>query len=210
MTKTKFTTPAGRLTWPKLQTPDCYRKEGQKPKDDDKYHFSTGIVLDPEDEKVAAFLAEVRPYMDDLGAAEAAIPKKKPMMKDPLYSINPELDQEGNETGMIELKFRVLAWGIKNGKRWDREVPLLDHNNKPLEDGGQELGNGTIAQISFEPRAYNSGGGVGVSMQLRAARVLAPKYYAPKDDPGNDFDDNEISAEEFESIQEVHGANGDF
>lgn len=205
---TKITTPAGRLVWPKIQVADCYREEGQMPSESDKYYYSTKLVLDPDDEKVAVFLQKLEQIAQGLADEESNKGKKKAPHKDPLYSCKPETDQDGNETGMMVLSVRALARGTKDGKAWERKVPILDHNNETFESEGKTLGNGTIAKVSIEPRSYRSGGIVGVTLQLRAVKVLAPKFF----DVGaeSDFDDDEVTAEEFEKIQENYGTSGDF
>jgi hypothetical protein len=207
---TKLTTPAGRLVWPKLQVAECYREDGQAPTPQDKYHYSTKMVLDPEDEEVATFIKDLENMANELVAEEQAKGKKKAPVKDPLFSMKPDTDQDGNETGMTIFSFRTLAGGVKDGKPWTRKVPLLDHENDVFDAGDESLGNGTFAKVSIEPRAYKSGGAIGVTLQLRAVKILAAKFFKARGGPESDFEDDVVTAEEFETIQENHGTGGDF
>ena len=207
----KFATPICRFTWPKLQVPDCYREPGQEPNPDtDKYYYSTKVVLNPEDEEVALFLRKLDEGAREMADARAiaTVTKGKAKFVEGLYSKNEEVDDQGNETGNIILSFRAMSHGVKNGRAWERAIHLVDHENKPFDAGDKTLGSGTMGKVSFELRAYTSSGKIGVSLQLRAAKIVAPVFYAAP--TSNDFADDEVSAEDFAKIQETHGDGGDF
>lgn len=138
---------------------------------DDAGVFKTDIILDQETgsaieqrfEKMrAAKLAETQKQLKGKKAKEADLP------------IQPEYDDDGNETGNYVLRVKMKASGIskKSGKAWSRQLPLFDaygNSTKVRVGGGSEI----IA--AFEPAAWaNPKGECSVTCRLEAVQVINP------------------------------------
>ena len=205
MTSLKLTTPAGRCEWPKLTKPDCY-----KPKHDgtDVYKYSVKMVFDPTDNRWAKFLEDLDMLAQEAWNSFMTTQKKKRKAPEPLYGLHDQLDDEGNETGMKTLTF--YAWGrwTKDGVEKTRKLPMFDKNNQAFEPEG-ELGSGTVLKVSFGFKGYVSGSNAGVSLPLRAVKIISPEYFGGGG--GNDFADDETTEEDFEVAGQSMGSDdGDY
>jgi hypothetical protein len=105
-------------------------------------------------------------------AKQYAIAKKgkKAKIEDlPLFA---QLDEEGNETGMYELKVKMTASGIskKTNKPWSRKLPLFDGAGKPTNAA---VGGGSEVIVSISPKGWtNAKGECSVTCYLEAVQVL--------------------------------------
>ena len=151
----------GIAVFPRLNEPDT--------KFDAAGVYSTRLRMTAD---AAAPLLSRLEKMQEAAVAEAQAEKKGKRVKQQDLPIEPELDEDGNETGNFILKAKMKASGVskKTGKPWSRKFPLFDSNGQPTN---VNVGGGSEIVIAFEPSAYNSASiGVGVTLRLEAAQVI--------------------------------------
>ena len=136
---------------------------------DDAGVFKTDLILDQETgapievrfEKMrAAQMAETQKKLKGKKAKEADLP------------IQPEYDDEGNETGNYVLRVKMKASGIskKTGKAWSRKLPLFDAAGNP---SSARIGGGSEIIAAFEPSAWaNPKGECSVTCRLEAVQII--------------------------------------
>ncbi len=162
----KITTPFGTAVYPRVNKPDTkFKEEGE---------YSCAILLDAEDpfvEKLEAKLKEHR----DVHVKAIALETKKPVPKVKLatvgHPIQPELDDEGNETGKVKIKATLKAGGVRksDGTPWSQKPAVFDSAGKPTT---VNVGGGSVLRMSCEIHPwYVASQGVGVKLDLRAVQI---------------------------------------
>lgn len=156
-----LTTIRGTAQYPWLNIPDTkFKAEG---------HYKMTLEVDAE---TAAPLIEKFEAMRDIEVANfVALKKGKAKAKPQDLPISAQTDEEGNETGMYELKLKMVASGItKAGKAWSRKLPLFDGTGKPTN---AQVGGGSEVNASFEAAGWtNAMGECSVTCRLEAVQVL--------------------------------------
>lgn len=137
MDKKNYVSPEGTLVFPHLDASDTRFDP------DGKYH--TYLKLDPNDNAVKEFVAEVKKVCPENGR----VPIKEDKLKD------------GTKTGMILVKFASAY----KPKVFD------DALREWTADEGTSIGSGTKALISYRPNVYKAFGG-GVNLYLQAVKVI--------------------------------------
>lgn len=151
----------GTAIYPHLNTPDT------KFKDEGEYHTKLRIDADTAEKLTRAFRpiqdAEVEKVQRD------KLKGKKPKVAD--LPIKAEEDEDDNETGEFVIRVKMKASGEKNGKTWNRKVPIFDSQGKP---SNAKIGGGSVLQVAFEPAAYYSAKDkeVGVTCYLEAVQIV--------------------------------------
>jgi hypothetical protein len=151
----------GTAKHPWLNTPDTkFKPEG---------HYKMTLEVDAE---TAAPIVEKFERMRDIEVTNYNAAKKgKAKAKPQDLPIAAQTDDEGNETGMYELKVKMIASGVtKAGKAWARKLPLFDGQGKPTN---AQVGGGSEVNVSFEPAGWtNAKGECSVTCRLEAVQVL--------------------------------------
>ena len=119
-----------------------------------------------------------QPLIDKLEAirqealAESKKTKKKPP-KEGNLPWSPVYDDEGNETGEIEFKFKTKASiTTKEGKTINKVIKCVDAKKQPLDESISIYG-GSVLKVAFQPIAYDVAAvGVGLSLRMVAVQVL--------------------------------------
>jgi hypothetical protein len=168
-----LTSPVGTAVFPYLNEPDT--------KFDARGTYTT---------KLKAVLEESQPLIDRLNAehaksvaaAKAENPKKAKKIKDGPLPYEMETDEEGNETGNVLLKFKLIAQGTRADKTTFTQKPaLFDAKGKPLPQG-KKVGGGSRIKVAFEINPYFTDiAGAGISLRLRAVQVLELKEWGNRD-----------------------------
>ena len=146
MTKKKrerFVSPKGIAVWPRLNDPDTkFKPEGEYSVD---LAFAEGDV---EGQKLVRFLEKRR---DELHAEWASENPKKAKRCEIADVFKEELDEEGNETGRILIKFKMKASGTskRTGKPFTMRPDLFDAKGKKLTVLPQ-VGGGSELKVSYE------------------------------------------------------------
>lgn len=166
----------GRAVFPKLNEPDTkFNPEGV---------YTTKLIMTPEEAE--PLLAQLERMQDD-AVKKAQAKKKGKRVKTQDLPIQPEYDEEGNETGNFELKTKMKASGVsqKTGKPWTRKLPLFDAQGNPTN---VRVGGGSEIIVAMEPSAYDSASiGVGVTLRLEAVQVISLASGGGRDASGFGF-----------------------
>ncbi len=166
----KITTPRGTAKFPWLNNPNTkFAADG----------VYTVNLLVPEDE--AQSLME---QLDEMAeetyqkAVEELKEKKKVAEIKKIQKVEPysrETDEDGNETGNIEFKFKMPAkvTSKKTGKTITLAPKLFDAKGKPVKNTVIIYG-GSIIKVNFSPSLYfmPATKQCGVSLRLNAVQVL--------------------------------------
>ena len=170
-------TPVGTAKWIDVVTPKVFGGAAPTPEAPGRYQVS--LMLDPERDEVAQFLAEFREkanaaFEDKIEAGE--IPPNAKKYEDGFLPVADDTDRDGNVTGMIVVKAGLSAGGKRrDGSAWTRKVVLKDLQGKTLElADGEEPSYGTKLRMSLEPFIYNVQGTSmwRVSGRLRAVQIV--------------------------------------
>lgn len=103
--------------------------------------------------------------------------KAKPKMKNSLSTkagYEPHYDKDGNETGLVEFRFKLKAKvQTRDGSLYDQKPIVVDAKRNPM-DSNNLIGNGSIVKVAFEPVPYvmASTKQVGVSLRLKGVQVI--------------------------------------
>ena len=103
--------------------------------------------------------------------------KAKPKMKNSLSTkagYEPHYDKDGNETGLVEFRFKLKAKvQTRDGSLYDQKPIVVDAKRNPM-DSNNLIGNGSIVKVAFEPIPYvmASTKQVGVSLRLKGVQVI--------------------------------------
>jgi hypothetical protein len=169
-------TPAFIALWPKLNEPDTkFNADGE---------YTVRAKMDPSDPAVAAFIAKIEELVaQSFQQAKDQNPKFSKVMK-AVSPIKPELDDNGDETGMVTINLKKAAkvTSKKDGKTYTFRVMLYDAQLNPLPKG-VKIGGGSTLRASFEPFLYFNAKDkeAGVSCRLEAVQVLDLKTWGGKD-----------------------------
>lgn len=168
----QFTTPPGILKWPRLIVPDTHF--------DKRGIYSVGLIL--SEEEAAPLIEKLKP-LHELAVEEGrekydALPpakrKKHPFNVHDFYT--PVYDEDENETGEVEFKFKTYASGVskRTGKKWTKKVALFDAKGKPITSKTIRIGGGSVGRVAFEvSRFWNAASLVaGLSLRLNAVKIL--------------------------------------
>ena len=168
--RVRITSPAGSAKFPKLTVPDTkFNPEGD---------YSVSLVF--EQGEADDFLAQLDKFADeafekakgDLETNGKKAQAKKVVRAEP-YKM--ELDQEGEETGNIEVKFKMKAKvKMRDGRVLEFSPKLFDAKGQPIKPEDIEIWGGSTLKVNFTPSQYYmaSSKNAGISLQLNAVQVL--------------------------------------
>lgn len=182
--RVRITTPKGIAKFPRLSSPDTkFNPDGE---------YRVILLLDPEKDKE---------FLDELDAmADAAVQKaqeenkryRKLIQRQEPYKM--ELDQDGEETGLVEVKFKMRARvKSKDGKEYNFAPALFDAQGKPIDPTKINIGGGSIIRVNFTPNPYFVAATktAGISLQLNAVQVLELVQYNGGDAASFGFEQEE-------------------
>lgn len=173
----QFVTPKGVAKFPALNAPDTlHDKDGI---------FKVGLLLPPDEAQVLIDL--LKPHLDE---AVAWAKRENPRVAKSIVAHSPwadEVDREGNETGLIEFKFKAKAKGKrKDGTTFDRRIPLFDAVRTPIT---KNVGGGSVIKVSAAAVAYFAAATkqAGITLRLNAVQVLELREFGARDAAGFGF-----------------------
>lgn len=159
--------PKASCQWAKLVTPDTkFVADGE---------FSITLLLDPSNPEHEEFMADVDGLAQQYADEEILKDKKKKNWK--LASkFSPQLDAEGDETGMMLCRFKQKAkiTSSRTGKTYvTKKIPTIDAKRAALSTSVL-VGNGSEVKVKFETRGYGSAKDkeFGVTLDLKAVQVI--------------------------------------
>lgn len=178
-------TPAGSSLWTKLDEPNY--------KFNPKGTYEAGIVLDPSDDAVARFIAQME-KLRDAGLAEAkenlSPAKANKIESRPVY--HQEEDAEGEETGNIIIKTKAYSVDYDGNPQ---KVPVFSSKGIEQENFTTLIGNGSTLKLQVWASVYHmpNGNSVGVSYKLKKVQIIELKEYSSdagfSDESGSGFAD---------------------
>lgn len=210
--RVRLTSPIGVAKFPYLTTPDTkFKAEGE---------YSVNLILDPEE--CADFLADLDALADEAveKAKQDLIEKKKKAYAKAVVRANPyrpELDQDGNETGMIEVRFKSKAsFQRKDGTVVNIRPRLFDAKGAQVDPSKVTIYSGSVLRVNFTPNPYYVASlkSAGVSLLLNAVQILELVEYGggsaedfgfeveegfdftEKEDSSFEDDDNDVTEDE--------------
>ena len=159
-----ITTPKGLAQWVKVFTADTkYNAEGV---------FSMKLRIGEADAENLCM------QLDSLtDAIYAKSLKENPKLKTKLTKRTPYeqvLDDEGNETGVVEFTLKTKAViTAKDGATFANKVAVFDAKAKPITEE-IKIGNDSVMKASFEPISYmmQSTKEASVSLRLKSVQVI--------------------------------------
>ena len=197
------TTPKGYALWPYLTKPDDRPIKG-KPQ---KAAFKVNLAYAKDD----LDWLKLKELLDGLveEAYEKAVeenPKKKKLIVRQ-FPYSDELDEEGEETGRVIVKFKQSAQiKKKNGEVINVTIPLFDAKGTPMKAGTQVY-SGSIVKVAFTTRPYlvDSTNCAGVSLDLNAVQVLKLVSSTTRDASAYGFGQEEGYEADEEEDTDNHG-----
>ena len=184
----KITSPVGiAAPWAKLTEPDSYLN-GPKV-------FTVGLILDPEDEGVSDYIAELDKQSQDAfdnaiagmhNELETAKGKKIADLKQSIESLRlhkpyqPEYDDAGETTGRYVVKYKKKAEGVygpkhkKAGESWTATCTIFDGGKRPVDPSAGTIQGGSVLRVQCEVAPFSMPATqiAGISLRIFAVQVL--------------------------------------
>jgi hypothetical protein len=212
MIKTKsvrLTSPKGTAVYPWINEPDR--------RFDSNGVYSVTLRLNASDKDTADFISKVKKVASDHYQAVVKDTGKKSIKKADL-PIKMVADEEGNETGEVDIKFKLKSQGGSGDKTWKQRPAIFDSLGKPM---AEKIGGGSILKIGTEISPfYSPTVGVGVTLRLKAVQVLelreyssggsAESWFSKEDGFVSENKPEEPSEEQTEDSEAEETANADF
>jgi len=161
-----FTTPKGKALW-------CGNIEPQK-KFNEKGDLMTNLVLDPNEPEVKEFIKTLEDLRDtafeettnNLGLVKGKQVKKRDVAQ-------PDIDQNGNETGMIVIKMKLKDVDEKKELGRQYQIDTFDAKKNKLENPPR-VGNGSTIRCAGYANPYYmaSTKEVGISLIWQKLQII--------------------------------------
>ena len=176
-------TPRGTAIYPKLNKPDTkFAAEGV---------YETKLKFSPDAEdavigKKSATWAEVKAQIDEnqekflaqkkaeLAKGDGKAKNKAKTIESVEWGVEPDVDDEGDETGLIVVKAKMKASGTsKDGSTWTRAPKLFDAKGKPMSADKAIWGGSVLKAAGKVVPYYNAKDNVvGSTFYLEGVQVL--------------------------------------
>jgi len=223
MERTQIVSPKGIAVYPRLSKPDTkFNPNGE---------YSIRLKLDTGEETVQAFIAKIEEatgeackWAEELlneKAASAKTPQKKGEAKKKLETlgpakspIKPVLDEEGNETRFVEVRFKANAqFTGKDGEIIKARPALKGPKRETLDADKVLVGGGSVVRVAALMYPYYSekDNVAGISFRLQATQVIELHHGSGGGDFGFDEEDGELDIADGASAADTAAAtDGDF
>lgn len=198
-------TPVGIAKFPWITAPDVeHNKDGV---------FHTNLLLNPDEKSTKELVKTIDSVIEAhvTSLKEAKVFKKSTKIN---YPYKEDEDKEGNETGLLAIKFKRNQTITKQtGEIVKVKVPIVDKNGKVVKNPPPIYGGSKIAiraDLVPYPREGDKPGsiGVGVSLRIVAVQLIEPAEY--ERDYGFEQHDDGYEAESnpFDGVQGEDGTDG--
>jgi len=156
----KLTTPKGTAIYPWLNEPNR--------KFDQIGVYSVNLRMNGED--AAEFISAITKVRDEYHDEQTKEMKKKLKKADlPVMEV---VDDQGEETGEVDLKIKLKAGYEYDGKTITQRPTLIDAKQQPMANDIL-IGSGTTLRCGVEVAPwYVPTMGIGVSLRLRVAQII--------------------------------------
>ena len=157
----KLTTPKGTAIYPYLNEPNR--------KFDQIGVYSVNLRMNGED--AAEFISTITKVRDEYHNEQTKEMKKKTLKKADL-PVKEVVDDQGEETGEVDLKIKLKAGYEYDGKTITQRPTLIDAKQQPMANDIL-IGSGTTLRCGVEVAPwYVPTMGIGVSLRLRVAQII--------------------------------------
>lgn len=169
-----LTTPLGVARYPKLTKPDT--------KFDADGVYTVDLILSEEGAKpLCKVLDEAAAEFKRTAKADPKLSKKKNLdrfLENMRMPYDPEVNDEGGETGNLIFKFKAKAQGkMKDGTTFQRRLILSDSMGVPFKKP-PEIGGGSKMRVAYQLNPYFTDGlGAGISLRLVGAQIVKLNSY---------------------------------
>ena len=131
--------------------------------------YKVGVRVDRNDPEAANFIAVLEHCREENHKAQTAEHKKKIKLAD--LPITEETDDDGNETGMVVINFKMKAKKkSQGGSMTDQRPAIFDAAGQPIS--ANVWGGSEIKAAAFVNSWYVPATGAGISLNLRAVQVF--------------------------------------
>lgn len=160
------TTPAGIAAWPRLTEPDrAFNPDGV---------YSVNLRLESDAAQSMITMID-RAHAEKVKETTEELRKKgnaKAKVKESEKPYRLVVDEDGNETGEVEFKFKLKALAGSKDRQWSQKPRLFDSKGKPL-GASVKIGSGSTIKVGYELFPYYAPSiGAGVSLRVLAAQVI--------------------------------------
>lgn len=168
------TTPVGTAKFPNLVSPDPHEKFGGD--------YKVFLLLNPEDEEHAAFLAQLE-ELDESMYKEMLKVKGKKALKREHYPVKEDTNADDEETGLMSVTCKSKASFERNGKTIPRKLRFYDAQGTEIKDpalafGGEVPYNSDIA-LRLMVTPYEQGGKFGITLRIADVQVVNKATFGP-------------------------------
>lgn len=171
-TRIRLTTPKGIAKFPHLNTPDTHFDPNGR------YHVT--LLFDPQNADARDLLAALDQLANAASeeARQDLVSKGKKAFVGQIKLNAPhryEIGQDGSETGMVEVKFKMKARiKTRDGREVELEPRMFDGIGNPVGRSQCTVGGGSILRVNFTPRSYYMAASrtAGVAFQLNAVQIV--------------------------------------
>lgn len=191
--------PRGKALWCKVATPDR--------KFNTKGEYSTDLILNPDDVNVDKFLVDLQAMLDEAAEqqrAELKPPKNKTLKVRELTK--PQYDEDGNETGMVIMNFKMKD--VDEREAGDNKILVFDTNGKELKTIPL-VGNDSIIKVQayIKPYYMASDNSMGLSKYWKGLQIIKLNEFSGasgfgKEDGDYEADD-EVDNSKFSPVEEA-------
>jgi hypothetical protein len=166
----QFVTPAGTASFPYITKADFKFNAGGV--------FKVRLLLDPDEDGTKKLIAKIESALDE---AYDDFTTEQPKLKKLKYAkespVSPDLDDDGEETGKIAIKFsqkRLIEYKDRQSgeqKSFEATVPVYDAKGGKVT---KAVYGGSVIKVCFEivPYCMASTKKIGVSLRLIAVQVI--------------------------------------
>jgi len=156
-----FATPEGTFRYPHLLKPDTKFNEEV---------FKVDLILDPENDQHAKFIAAFQ-ALDDEGYAAALVSEKKKKLNRRTV-LKAELNEDGEETGRVFIHAKAQARGVnrKTGEAFTRTIPIFDVDLQATVP--DSIWGGTVGSLNVKAKYTPSPVGWGTTLYLNGVQII--------------------------------------
>jgi hypothetical protein len=172
--KVRYITPKGVAEWPRLNSPDFGNAEFPTP--DGVYKVDLRMSMADAQPMIDKLQPQLDAWVEKVKDERKKDPKNKGKKLDAL-KVNPLyrecVDDDGNDTGEIVMRFKMKASGKKkDGSPWAMRPDLFDAKGREF-DVEKLIYGGSILKVAFTVQEYyKAASGAGLSLRLEGAQVI--------------------------------------
>ena len=178
----RVTTPLGSAVWPYLNNPDT--------KFDEDGVYKVTLRLNQDDEESSELISLLQGEADKWYKSMVK-EKKNPKLKKADLPWNEVIDEDGNPTGEMDIRFKLKAKiRTKDDRVIENRVALFDAEGTPFKSE-DIIGSGSKLKVCADVWGYMAPIGCGVTLRIVAVQVLDLKTYEGKSAQDFGFDKTE-------------------